>query len=114
MVLERIKQYIDNKGITIAAFERSVGMSNASFGKSLKSNGGIGSDKLENILKVYPDLSSEWLLRGEGEMLRQTATEADKPVPPESALLTILREKDATIERLNREIGRLEERLSTK
>ena len=47
MVLERIKEYIDYKGITIAAFEKSIGMSNASFGKSLKSGKGIGSDKLE-------------------------------------------------------------------
>lgn len=39
MILERIKEYIDCKGITIAAFERSIGMSNASFGKSLKKQG---------------------------------------------------------------------------
>lgn len=70
MVLERIKEYIDYKGITIAAFEKSIGMSNASFGKSLKSGKGIGSDKLEKILKVYTDISSSWLLTGEGTMLK--------------------------------------------
>lgn len=69
MVLERIKQYIDLKGITVAAFERSIGMSNASFGKSLKQGKGIGSDKLENILSIYPDLNAIWLLTGTGEML---------------------------------------------
>ena len=36
MILERIKEYIDSKGISIAAFEKSIGMGNASFGKSLK------------------------------------------------------------------------------
>lgn len=36
MILDRIKLYIDTKGISIAAFEKSVGMSNASFSKSLK------------------------------------------------------------------------------
>lgn len=69
MVLDRIKKYIDFKGVTIAAFERSIGMSNASFGKSLKNKGAIGSDKIEKILSVYPDLSPSWLLTGEGSML---------------------------------------------
>ena len=69
MVLDRIKKYIDFKGVTIAAFERSIGMSNASFGKSLKNKGAIGSDKIEKILSVYPDLSPTWLLTGSGSML---------------------------------------------
>lgn len=61
MILERLKQYIDAKGITIAAFEREAGMSNAAFGKALKNNGAIGTDKLENI---YPHIriSPVWLL----------------------------------------------------
>lgn len=72
MILERIKQYIDNKSISVAAFEKSIGMSNASFGKCLKKGGAIGTDKLENILSVYPDISPNWLLTGNGTMLRNS------------------------------------------
>lgn len=71
MILDRIKLYIDTKDISIAAFEKSVGMSNASFSKSLKNNGAIGTDKLENILSVYSDISPEWLLTGQGDMLKE-------------------------------------------
>lgn len=71
MILDRIKLYIDTKGISIAAFEKSVGMSNASFSKSLKNNGAIGTDKLENILSIYSDISPEWLLTGQGNMLKE-------------------------------------------
>ncbi|MPN43245.1 hypothetical protein SDC9_190804 [bioreactor metagenome] len=70
MILERLKQYIDYKGISVSAFEKSIGMGNASFGKSLKNKGAIGTDKLENILSTYPDISPEWLLTGQGGMLR--------------------------------------------
>ena len=70
MILDRIKQFIDSEGISVSAFEKSIGMSNASFGKSLRSGGAIGTDKLENILSVYPKLSPNWLLTGEGSMLR--------------------------------------------
>lgn len=74
MILDRIKLYIDTKGISIAAFEKSVGMSNASFSKSLKNNGAIGTDKLENILSIYSDISPEWLLTGQGDMLKEEPT----------------------------------------
>lgn len=74
MILERIKEYIDYKGLSVAAFERSIGMANASFGKSLKNKGAIGTDKLEKILSTYPDLSPTWVMSGEGEMLKTKRT----------------------------------------
>lgn len=91
MILQRIKEYIDYKGITIAAFERSVGMSNASFGKSLKNNGAIGTDKLENILSVYKDISPSWLLTGTGPMLLESPVSAGSSTPsaPDKESLTL-------------------------
>lgn len=69
-ILSRIKTYLDEKNIPISVFEKSIGMSNSSFGKQLKNKGAIGTDKLENILKVYPDISPVWLLTGEGYMIK--------------------------------------------
>lgn len=136
MVSERIKEYIDYKGIKIAAFEKSIGMSNASFGKSLKNKGAIGSDKLENILSIYKDLSPEWLLTGRGSMLKTKSTSAPlpsckEPIPlskdtnnitnkqdiieKSNALvdpfLMLIRERDATIKEQAEEIGHLKEQI---
>lgn len=83
MIVERIKEYMDHKGISVAAFERSIGMSNASFGKSLKNKGAIGTDKLENILSRYSDISPLWLLTGEGNMLKTSTAGADEAPCPE-------------------------------
>lgn len=68
--LDRIKKYLDLKGITIHAFEKSLSFSNGSFASQLKNNKTIGVDKLENILILYNDINPEWLLTGTGEMIK--------------------------------------------
>src|SRR5690606_10998212 len=70
--LKRIKEYIDFKGIRISTFEKSIGISNGSFGGQFKKNKTKGVDKLESILRLYPDLSAEWVLTGNGAMLKDT------------------------------------------
>ena len=90
MILERLKQYIDAKGITIAAFEREAGMSNAAFGKALKNNGAIGTDKLENILSAYPDINPVWLLTGNGNINCQLVfNQGIDPVKVDNALALV-------------------------
>lgn len=108
MILERLKQYIDFKGISISAFEKSIGMSNASFGKSLKNKGAIGTDKLENILNVYTDISPIWLISGVGDMI---ANDSFRQSTIEDKLLNVIQEKDAVIRKQAEEIGRLRERI---
>lgn len=67
--LGRIKKYIEYKGITVSAMERGAKMSNGSLASQLKNNKTIGVDKLENILKAFPDINAAWLLTGRGAML---------------------------------------------
>ena len=73
--LKRIKQYIDYKGITNQNFEKQVGFSNGAFASQLKNNRTIGVDKLENILIAFPELNPEWLLTGNGEMIKTKSKE---------------------------------------
>lgn len=69
-IVDRIRQYIEYKKISVSAFERSIGLGNASLSKAFKSGGAIGTDKLENILNSYPEINIQWLLTGEGDMIR--------------------------------------------
>ncbi|HEY1195177.1 S24 family peptidase [Flavobacterium sp.] len=75
--IHRIKKYIDSKGIKVSVLEREVGMSNGSFASQLKHNKTIGVDKLENILSKYTDVNPEWLLTGNGNMLKVESTHDD-------------------------------------
>lgn len=109
MILERIKQYIDLKGISVSAFERSIGMSNASFGKSLKNGGAIGSDKLENILSIYTDISPTWLMTGVGDMLISEKRNNNPEQSQENEDRHIIHLMDKIASQAE-EIGRLKER----
>jgi transcriptional regulator with XRE-family HTH domain len=68
--LKRIKQYLDLKNIKISVFEREIGTSNGSFASQLKNGKTIGVDKLEKILRIYTDVNIEWLLTGNGDILK--------------------------------------------
>ncbi|MCD8177295.1 MAG: hypothetical protein LUE98_07680 [Tannerellaceae bacterium] len=63
---ERVKVYLENKGITKYAFYKQTGFSN----KFLDNSSNMGTDRAEIILRHYPDLNPVWLLTGEGEMLK--------------------------------------------
>lgn len=66
----RIKEYIDYKGYTIRSFEVMAGLTNGNYGNQLKHDKTIGIDKLELILHTFQDMSAEYILRGQGEMIK--------------------------------------------
>ena len=76
--LIRLKEYIDYKELSLRAFEASIGFSNGALTSQLKPGKTIGVDKLENILRVYEELSPDWLLTGKGTMLRNEQRESEE------------------------------------
>lgn len=64
-IRERLRKFIDYKGISRYKFYKDLGLSNGFLDKE----GNIGSDKCEKIIYQYPDLNIIWLITGEGDML---------------------------------------------
>ena len=69
--VQRIQQYIEDKGISKYRFYQQSGLSNGALDKGEN----IGSDKCEKILYAFPDLNSDWLLTGRGSMLKNNGLE---------------------------------------
>ena len=65
-ISDRIRYFAENQGITVNRFESTAGLSNGYVNGIRK---GIGSEKLADILRAFPELNRNWLLFGEGEML---------------------------------------------
>lgn len=69
--LLRIKAYLDYKGLSLRAFEASIGVSNGAITSQMKPGKTIGVDRLENILRIYEELSADWVMTGRGTMIRE-------------------------------------------
>lgn len=67
---QRVIQFIEKQGISKYKFCKDLGFSN----KFLDNSSNMGTDKACKILHQFPDLNSEWLLTGIGEMLRSSET----------------------------------------
>lgn len=65
---ERIKQIIENEGLSVRKFEEIISCSNGVIAKSLKNKTDISVKVLISIKENFPQYSAEWLLTGEGDM----------------------------------------------
>lgn len=70
---ERLKKYVKSQGLTISAFEKAINVSNGYINSISK---GIGGENLMAIIEKSPNLNINWLLTGEGEMLKKMRKEA--------------------------------------
>ena len=66
-IIDRIKQYLNHKGISDYRFEKTLSLSKGYINKAKNPT----ADILMKMCGIYTDISTEWLLRGEGEMLRE-------------------------------------------
>lgn len=70
-VKERTIEFVKSQKITMKEFETRCGLSTGYVTSMRK---GYGADKLNNVLKAFPQLNRDWLLYGEGSMLTEPAT----------------------------------------
>lgn len=76
-IKERILSFLEFQGIKKVDFFEATGIQSSNFkGKNMSSQ--PGGDMIVRVLTIYPNLSAEWLLRGEGDMLKSPAIK-DKP-----------------------------------
>ena len=69
-VRKRIVQFLeDEKGTSVSAFAKSKGENQSKMTKQIKNSTAISLYTILLLIEEYPDLSAEWLLRGNGDML---------------------------------------------
>ena len=74
-LIERIYQLSDLKGDSIYKISKEINVSNGYFAKTKAKKGSVGSEIIEKIVSYYPDLNIEWLITGNGEILKSKSKE---------------------------------------
>lgn len=121
-VKERLLDFITSKNLTVAEFERICGLSN---GYVSKIKNTVGFRILSDITRVFPELDKDWLMNGEGEMLKSSViqqnqngdnihgesvtvhkSETDKLLETIAACHEIIKKKDEQIDKLLSMLGK--------
>lgn len=79
-IIDRIILFIKHKNLSMRAFDMSIGVGNGYTSKQSKSGASVGSDVLERIIDVYPDLNPLWLITGKEPMIIAIET-SEEPLP---------------------------------
>lgn len=105
-VSQRLTQFLKFKKMNCSEFGRQLGVTPA-YVKSIRKS--IPADRLRSIATIFPDLNTDWLLFGDGEMLKKEETEAAQVSPvllsgERRVYETIIAEKDRTIAELRAQL----------
>lgn len=103
-IKDRILEFVKTQDISVRSFCSKVGINNALLSPSAM-NSKFKTDKVFNILNIYPELSAEWLLRGEGEMIRKVEPEAPSCATQE--ILTLIKSLNDKIDNMSSQIEEL-------
>jgi hypothetical protein len=69
-ILSQILEIANNECISIGAIEKKIGASKGVLSRALAKNTDIQAKWLQRVVENYPQYSSDWLLTGQGAMLR--------------------------------------------
>ena len=70
-IKQRILKFAEQQGISKREFYKRISVSRG----TLESKTGITEDVMAKFIATYPEVSAEWLLTGNGEMIRSNSTQ---------------------------------------
>jgi hypothetical protein len=115
---KRILQYLDYKGISKYEFYQLTGVSNG----VLSQKNGFSEENILRVLSVFGELSPEWLITGDGDMLKSSSNISPSGAPVPSPAQTdqspgtgcpLCKDKDERIKDLKETIDILKENIKS-
>lgn len=85
---ERIKMFMDYKGISASDFAGMLDVQRSNISHILSGRNLPGASFIEKLLIVFPELNARWLFLGEGTMIEK-GEKKDIPGPKENRLIQI-------------------------
>lgn len=101
-VKERLRRFIEHCGVSETTFEVECGMANR-YVENIRQS--VSPKKVQNIIRIYPELNVDWLITGRGSM-----TLGPKEMLPQDMQSIYEKEillRDKKIDSLQRELDRM-------
>lgn len=118
-ILARLKEIIAFSGLSVRAFSIKCGISQTTLDKQVKGLRSVSLETIMGTLYAFPEISSEWLMLGEGEMLKrhEVNTKELERINTLNKVVDSLQEvidsKNTTIAALNERIKQLESQIKS-
>lgn len=113
-LIDRLKAVVSYAKLSDRAFALRCGLKQPTLDKQLKGLRSISTETIVAVCTSYPEISRDWLLMGEGDMLKSQSKEMErinKLVDTIATLQDTINSKDDTIAALNERIKQLESQL---
>ena len=116
-VIHRVRIFLKQKKITNRDLSNLLSMRETTLNGKLNGTRGLDLDTLKSIITHFEDLSAEWLLRGEGDMLKSSSgvSIVSSSVPiftgETSFIYSMYKEEREEVKTLLKQNGILEERI---
>lgn len=92
VVKQRIRSFVKDKSLSLNQISKDTGYPQSNLNKQINLNTSVSLSTIIVLLDYFSDLSAEWLLRGEGEMLK-----SNTPQDSLDTLLPLLDQRDKRI-----------------
>lgn len=108
-MISRIKEIIEYSGLSNRAFALKCGIKDNTFSNQLNGVRDVSLNTIISILLTFENISAEWLIRGEGEMIKNgkqqnNGTEQEKIIN----LIDTIAFQQSTIKNYQKKINELE------
>lgn len=80
-VAQRIKLLINSLGENQNSFSKKIGVTPSTIATAIERDKGVNTDLIHKIINVFTNVSTEWLITGNGEMLRDNKRNENKSIP---------------------------------
>lgn len=80
-MIDRVKEILRAKSRSVREFAELIGVKQVTLNQQLAGDRKLSLDIVQSILNSFEDISSEWLLRGEGDMIKPQHEQIVEPQP---------------------------------
>lgn len=73
LITQRVREFLSCNSISVNSLAKQINVAQATLNPQLRGDRTLAANIVVKILEAFPNISAEWLLRGEGEMYKSNS-----------------------------------------